>query len=337
MSVGRPAGGRGRRARRRWCPTRTDGRVVPGRPSGAAPGPGRRARGAIGLAQGVGVAGGHHQGGVAHHLGQRAGRGGHHGGAGGHGLERGQAEPLVHRRVGVDAGPAQQGGPLVVVDPARAGGSAPGAGWRRRRSARASAPQPSGPAITRSEVGMVGGQRVEGGAPATAGPCGARPCRAASTYGCPPASRRPVAASVPGRSAGGGVDPVGDHHHPRRARRRTPRRSPRPRSAEPVWIVAPRARARRISAGIGQRVGGAQLGEPDEREVVDRHDLGGVAGGGNHVVGAVHDVDRSGPPLDGRVVEAAPGLPEGPGGHRPADRDHARRHRRGQLVRGPAR
>ena len=64
--------------------------------------------------QGVGVARRHQDRPVADHLGNRARRRGHDRHPGRHGLERGEAEALVDRRVGEDGGARQQPVELLV-------------------------------------------------------------------------------------------------------------------------------------------------------------------------------------------------------------------------------
>ncbi len=84
--------------------------------------------------------------------------------------------------------------------------------------------------------------------------------------------------------------------------------------------VHPRASAQRPGdqARVGERVAAAQLGIPDGRQVVHRHELGRTACGRHHEVGAVHDVDPAGPPLQRRDVGPLPG-----------EAQRARRHRAG--------
>jgi hypothetical protein len=89
--------------------------------------------------------------------------------------------------------------------------------------------------------------------------------------------------------------------------------------------------------GVLERVGGGHLGVVMERQVVDGHHLSRVAARGHHVVRAVHDVDRSGPPLDRRQVGAPPQHPQRPSRLRPGCHLDPRRDQRGELAPTPPR
>ena len=75
--------------------------------------------------------------------------------------------------------------------------------------------------------------------------------------------------------------------------------------------------------GVGQRRAVAQLGVVERSEVVHRDHGAGATGGGDHEVGAVHDVYRPDEPLDRRGIETGPEGVQRAGGHRTLRRGHS--------------
>ena len=195
--------------------------------------------------------------------------------------------------------------------PSRGARSGRGGGTRSMASVRASAPHPSGPAITSRRSGSSAASSSNART-SPGGPCGARPCRGRARSG----PRRRASGHAPASPLGCGVTPLGTA---------TTRSSGEPRSARPprrrtnadtVCTTAPRRSARGTRPGYCEDVARAHLGEAQVGEVVDGHH-GRPPGGRHDEVGAVDDVDGTGPPLDAGVIGAHPGLAQGQGGHGP--------------------
>ena len=191
--------------------------------------------------------GGDRERGVADHLGQRPGGRGHHRRPGGHRLEGRQAEALVDRRVGVDRGAAEQGRPLAFVDPPEPADAVAVRAGRDGVGEGIGAPA-VGARDHESEIGTGGGDAVEGVAPAWGGPCGARRCRRRARSG---RSRRARGRRRRRRRVRRPAAVACRRGPPRRRSASTPNSSAisAATNAEPVWTVAPRRRARRMSPG----------------------------------------------------------------------------------------
>jgi hypothetical protein len=89
--------------------------------------------------------------------------------------------------------------------------------------------------------------------------------------------------------------------------------------------------------GIAEGGGRTQLGVPHRRQVVHRDEARRPARRWHHEVGPVHHVDRAGPPLQGRDVDAGPEALHDGGGHGAASAPHPGREACRQVPPTPGR